>query len=110
MVYDVTDQVSFGNVKQWLQEIDRYACESVNKLLVGNKVRQSDTSRLTHMSVIHRHTHAATAFFFFLLSDFVCAVRFGVAEGCRFQHREGVRRLAGHPLPGDEREEQHQRG
>lgn len=37
VVYDVTDQVSFNNVKQWLQEIDRYACENVNKILCGNK-------------------------------------------------------------------------
>ena len=37
MVYDVTDLETFHNVKQWLHEIDRYACDSVNKLLVGNK-------------------------------------------------------------------------
>ena len=36
-MYDVTDQESFNNVKQWLNEIDRYANENVNKLLVGNK-------------------------------------------------------------------------
>jgi GTPase SAR1 family protein len=28
---------SFNNVKQWLHEIDRYASENVNKLMVGNK-------------------------------------------------------------------------
>lgn len=37
VVYDVTDEATFTNVKQWLQEIERYACEGVNKLLVGNK-------------------------------------------------------------------------
>jgi len=38
VVYDVTDQVTFNNVKQWMQEIQRYACDTVNRLLVGNKV------------------------------------------------------------------------
>ena len=43
VVYDVTDAATFHNVKVWLQEIDRYATESVKKLLVGNKsdLRQS---------------------------------------------------------------------
>ncbi|KAM9804093.1 ras-related protein ORAB-1-like [Neosynchiropus ocellatus] len=37
VVYDVTDQETYNNVKQWLQEIDRDANENVNKLWVGNK-------------------------------------------------------------------------
>jgi Ras family len=37
IVYDISDRESFDNVKTWLNEIDRYACENVNKLLVGNK-------------------------------------------------------------------------
>jgi len=37
LVYDVTDQVSFNNARQWLTEIERYACGNVIKLLVGNK-------------------------------------------------------------------------
>lgn len=45
-MYDVTDADTFSNVKQWLQEIDRYACEGVNKLLVGNK------SDLTNKKVV----------------------------------------------------------
>ncbi|KAB2043158.1 hypothetical protein ES319_D02G270800v1 [Gossypium barbadense] len=37
IVYDVTEMESFNSVKQWLNEIDRYANDSVCKLLVGNK-------------------------------------------------------------------------
>merc|ERR1712072_222464 len=37
VVYDTTDKESFNNVKHWMQEIDKYAADGVNKLLVGNK-------------------------------------------------------------------------
>eukprot|EP00005_Dracoamoeba_jomungandri_P004494 CAMPEP_0174251946 /NCGR_PEP_ID=MMETSP0439-20130205/1613_1 /TAXON_ID=0 /ORGANISM="Stereomyxa ramosa, Strain Chinc5" /LENGTH=148 /DNA_ID=CAMNT_0015332397 /DNA_START=211 /DNA_END=657 /DNA_ORIENTATION=- len=37
VVYDITDQVTFNNAKMWLNEIERYACGNVTKLLVGNK-------------------------------------------------------------------------
>jgi Ras-related protein Rab-1A len=37
VVYDVTDSASYTNVRMWLGEIERYASESVSRLLVGNK-------------------------------------------------------------------------
>jgi len=37
IVFDVTDTDSFHNCRQWMNEIDRYASEGVNRLLVGNK-------------------------------------------------------------------------
>ena len=37
VVFDVTDQVSFSNVKQWLQECDRNAPKNVLKYIVGTK-------------------------------------------------------------------------
>ncbi|KAL0890173.1 hypothetical protein Bca101_014156 [Brassica carinata] len=55
VTYDVTDQESFNNVKQWLNEIDRYASENVNKLLVGNK------NDLTSQKVVSTETAKAFA-------------------------------------------------
>jgi Ras-related protein Rab-1A len=37
IVYDVTNKASFENVKQWMQDLYRYAPEDVELLLVGNK-------------------------------------------------------------------------
>lgn len=70
IVYDVTEQVrapppppppprppspppvcsfqeSFDSVKVWLDEVERYACENVSRLLVGNK------SDLVGQKVVH---------------------------------------------------------
>ena len=60
VVYDVTDMDSFNNVKQWLQEIDRYATEGVNKLLVGNKSDMSDKKVVEYTVAKVRSTLAAT--------------------------------------------------
>eukprot|EP00004_Rigifila_ramosa_P011494 TRINITY_DN2464_c0_g1_i1.p2 TRINITY_DN2464_c0_g1~~TRINITY_DN2464_c0_g1_i1.p2 ORF type:complete len:151 (+),score=47.50 TRINITY_DN2464_c0_g1_i1:113-565(+) len=37
IVYDVTREETFANIKQWLQEIDRHCSETTMKLIVGNK-------------------------------------------------------------------------
>ncbi|CAI7721008.1 Ras-like protein ORAB-1 [Plasmodium vivax India VII] len=38
IVYDVTDRDSFNNVKNWIIEIEKYASEDVQKVLIGNKI------------------------------------------------------------------------
>jgi Ras-related protein Rab-1A len=43
VVYDITNRESFNNVKRWLKEIDKYARENVNKLLVANKCAAAQT-------------------------------------------------------------------
>lgn len=67
VVYDVTDQDSFNNVKQWLNEIDRYASENVNKLLVGNK------SDLTANKVVSHETAKVSLSYIF---RFICYVKY----------------------------------
>ena len=46
VVYDVTDAQTFASVKQWLSEIERFACENVNRLLVGNKSDLKDKRKV----------------------------------------------------------------
>ena len=53
----MTDSESFNNVKTWLHEIDRYACEGVNKLLVGNKCDLT-TKKQVEYNAAKVRTHA----------------------------------------------------
>ena len=78
---------SFNNVKQWLQEIDRYATEGVNKLLVGNKSDMSDKKVVEYTVAkvwIHVFTHRTN-------SAFVALICMCLAGICR-QHRHSVPR------------------
>ncbi|KAL1932097.1 hypothetical protein VTP01DRAFT_9153 [Rhizomucor pusillus] len=42
LVYDVTDEKSFGNVRNWFSNIEQHANEGVNKILIGNKCDMED--------------------------------------------------------------------
>ena len=37
LVYDVSDENSFTNVRNWMRQIDQNAAENVNRVLIGNK-------------------------------------------------------------------------
>ena len=45
LVYDVSDEASFNNVRNWMRQIDQNAAENVNRVLVGNKCDVSDSER-----------------------------------------------------------------
>lgn len=48
IVYDVTDQESFKNVKMWLAEIENFSTDKVNKLLIGNKSDLGDKRAVSY--------------------------------------------------------------
>lgn len=42
LVYDVTDEQSFLNIRNWIRNIEQHAADSVNKILIGNKCDMRD--------------------------------------------------------------------
>lgn len=46
VVYDVTDEASFNNVRNWMRNIEQHASDTVsNKVLVGNKCDMDESKR-----------------------------------------------------------------
>jgi len=37
LVYDVTDEQSFQNIRNWVRNIEQHAAQNVDKVLIGNK-------------------------------------------------------------------------
>eukprot|EP00010_Vexillifera_abyssalis_P009062 CAMPEP_0201546936 /NCGR_PEP_ID=MMETSP0173_2-20130828/3313_1 /ASSEMBLY_ACC=CAM_ASM_000268 /TAXON_ID=218659 /ORGANISM="Vexillifera sp., Strain DIVA3 564/2" /LENGTH=221 /DNA_ID=CAMNT_0047955779 /DNA_START=22 /DNA_END=687 /DNA_ORIENTATION=+ len=42
LVYDVTDEKTFANIRNWIRNIEQHATENVNKMLIGNKCDMED--------------------------------------------------------------------
>jgi len=45
LVYDVSDEGSFNNIRNWMKNIEQHASDSVIKVLVGNKSDLGDSKR-----------------------------------------------------------------
>ncbi|KAK3255957.1 Ras-related protein [Cymbomonas tetramitiformis] len=37
LVYDVCDETSFNNIRNWISNIEKHVADSVHKILIGNK-------------------------------------------------------------------------
>lgn len=47
LVYDVTDEKSFSNIRNWIRNIEQHATESVSKMLIGNKCDMAEKRVVT---------------------------------------------------------------
>ncbi|XP_010543444.1 PREDICTED: ras-related protein RABE1d-like isoform X2 [Tarenaya hassleriana] len=45
LVYDVTDESSFNNIRNWMKNIEQHASDNVDKILVGNKADMDESKR-----------------------------------------------------------------
>lgn len=47
LVYDVAEESSFSNVRNWMRQIDQNAAENVNRILIGNKSDVDPSERVS---------------------------------------------------------------
>ncbi|KAK9711435.1 GTP-binding protein [Basidiobolus ranarum] len=48
VVFDVTDERSFNNVRNWIKNVEQHANEGVSKVLIGNKCDIEEKKVITH--------------------------------------------------------------
>ena len=42
LVYDITNEKSFDNIKNWIRNIEEHASADVEKMILGNKCDMND--------------------------------------------------------------------
>lgn len=53
LIYDVSDENSFVNVRNWMRQIDQNAAENVNRVLIGNKADVDTENASDRVSTLH---------------------------------------------------------
>lgn len=54
LVYDVTDEASFNNIRNWMRNIEQHASDSVNKVC-SSRNSSSATAFIAAEDVHHAH-------------------------------------------------------
>ena len=62
VVYDITDPDSFENVKNWMNEIEKFANETVCILIVGNKCDVDEKRKVTYVQGAELAKHYGVPF------------------------------------------------
>lgn len=52
LVYDVSDEQSFTNVRNWMRQIDQNAAENVTRILIGNKCDVDPSERVSYFKFL----------------------------------------------------------
>ena len=52
LVYDVSDEQSFTNVRNWMRQIDQNAAENVTRILIGNKCDVDPSERVSYFKYV----------------------------------------------------------
>lgn len=49
LVYDITNDKSFDNIKNWIRNIEEHASADVEKMILGNKCDMNDKRQVTSL-------------------------------------------------------------
>lgn len=53
LVYDITDEKSFENIKNWIRNIEENASADVEKMLLGNKCELNEKRQVSNLRLLH---------------------------------------------------------
>ena len=59
LVYDITNEKSFDNIKNWIRNIEEHASADVEKMILGNKCDMNDRRQVRG----YQHTSAPSSIF-----------------------------------------------